>query len=192
MRIHGWLLSATALIALAACAGEEKLRGMPPEHPPEGAGGFDPTGGAQVGSASGSASASASASGAGGSAGSTGQGGEGGGPPMCDDASKRCNHEFTYPAGSEQSVVLRGSFAPDGWTVGVPLMKQGPVWTVTVALPYATEVDYKFFIDGSTWVTDPANPKLVPDGVGGQNSALDPIACSDWICVGAQVWSPGG
>ncbi len=135
---------------------------------------------------SGANGSGASGSGACGS-GATGPGGSGGapeaGPPQCDDSLKRCQHEFDYPVGSEQSVELRGDFAPTGWTQGVPLTKQGSTWTVSVEVPYGANVQYKFVIDGTNWVTDPSNPNTIPDGQGGENSLLSGVTCSDWSCV---------
>jgi glycosidase len=115
--------------------------------------------------------------------GAAGAGGTGGGPPQCDDSLKRCQHEFDYPAGSETSVELRGDFASDGWVNGVPLTKQGSTWSVSVEVPYAVDVQYKFLIDGTTWVDDPQNPSTIPDGLGGENSLLSGVSCSDYTCV---------
>lgn len=112
-----------------------------------------------------------------------GAAGAGGGPPQCEDALKRCQHEFSYPAGSETSVEVRGDFAPDGWTAGVPLAKQGSDWKGSVEIPFNQPVQYKFVLNGTTWVTDPNNPKKISDGVGGENSLLDGVTCTDFTCA---------
>jgi glycosidase len=121
-----------------------------------------------------------------GSGATTGSGGSAGtpdaGPPQCDDSLKRCQHTFTYPDGGETSVQVRGDFATDGWTTGVPMTKQGSEWTANVQVPYNTDVQYKFFVNGTTWVTDPDNPNTVSDGEGGENSVLQAVTCSDWTC----------
>jgi glycosidase len=104
-------------------------------------------------------------------------------PPVCDDSLKRCDHDFTYADGGEQTVEIRGTFAPDGWTKGVPLAKVGGTWTATVQIPWDVDVQYKFVIDGKTWVPDPANPNQVDDGQGGKNSLLKGETCAWWSCA---------
>jgi glycosidase len=101
---------------------------------------------------------------------------DGGGPGTPDGGvvgECTCPVEFKYPAagGTPQTVELHGSFAPDGWTTGVPLTLQGDHFGVTLTLPHDRAVQYKFVVDG-TWVSDPAGAYSVSDGYGGQNSAL--------------------
>src|SRR6185436_4841862 len=86
------------------------------------------------------------------------------------------------PAGNEASVEVRGDFAPDAWMSGVPMTKSGASWTATVKLPWNTDVLYKFYVDGSMWVTDPNNPDQVPDGFGGFNSKVAGATCDVWTC----------
>jgi glycosidase len=184
-----------ALLAAAACATAEAPRKQGP-----GTGGTAGISGADGGGVGGCAAAGHGASGgdgassgqgastgAGASSGNCTGGAAGaagtGGAPQCDDAFKRCQHEFTYAAGNQTSVELRGSFATDGWTVGVPLTKSGSTWTANVEIPYDAEVQYKFVIDGTTWVTDPGNPTKIPDGVGGENSVLAAEKCATFTCV---------
>ncbi len=187
------LLSGCALFVLpwfAACAVTDATTSH--FHQPDGGlGGAAGADSGCTGTGSGATGSGATGSGATGSgacgAGATGPGGSGGapdaGPPKCADSLKRCSHEFDYPVGSEQTVELRGDFAPTGWTKGVPMTKQGSNWAASVALPYGTNVQYKFVIDGTNWVTDPSNPNTAPDGQGGQNSLLKGVTCSDWSCV---------
>lgn len=109
-------------------------------------------------------------------------------PPMCDDAQKRCDHLFSYPDGGESSVDVMGSFAGDGWTVGVPMTSDGVNWTATVPVPWDTAVQYKFRVDGSdAWVVDPNNPDSVDDGFGGKNSLLAPTTCEEFSCDSALI-----
>lgn len=194
MRWAGWWIIAAALPPFAACASTEDAPHRPNiigntggNAATDGGGGVDsgcnPGSGASSGSgASTGAGASSGSTGCGGSAGSGGSAGDAG-PPACDDADKRCQHEFSYPAGSETSVEVRGNFAADGWTTGVPMAKSGGAWKASVEVPYQVPVEYKFVIDGAQWVTDPQNPNKVPDGVGGENSLLSPVSCANWSCV---------
>jgi hypothetical protein len=200
-RLHLALGAAlAAAMGLAAACGDDTV--FVDEDPPTtgGAGGFDPgpsPTGASVGAygygantaESTTASASVTAStgdpgsgGAGGSGGATGTGGEP--PPECDDADKRCDHTFTYDDSGETSVEVRGDFAPGAWDSGVPMVSAGGTWSVTVPLPWDTEVLYKFFVNGSDYVTDPSNPDTQDDGFGGLNSVLAPTTCpDDYTCA---------
>ncbi|MCC6557770.1 MAG: hypothetical protein IT372_32890 [Polyangiaceae bacterium] len=155
---------------LSSCAGDDELQ----SHMPPGTGGYDPGDGGLMSSSS--------------SSGSTGAGGQGGVlPPQCDDSLKRCDHLFTYPAGAEATVEVRGDFAPGAWNTGVPMTKQGAEWTATVEIPYNKEVLYKFFIDGATWTHDPNNPNQISDGFGGYNSILAAATCDPWKCGGGLI-----
>ncbi len=103
-------------------------------------------------------------------------------PPQCDDSLKRCAYTFTYQNGGEQTVDVMGDFAADGWTEGVAMTVVGDVWTADVEIPWDTEVQYKFRIDGENWVLDPENPDTIDDGFGGENSLLSPMTCDPWTC----------
>ena len=108
-------------------------------------------------------------------------------PPVCDDAQKRCPHEFTYADMGEASVDLMGDYAADGWTNGRAMTKEGGTWKVTVDVPWATPVQYKFRLDGETWITDPANPDQIDDGFGGYNSLLGGQTCEWWSCDAGNI-----
>jgi hypothetical protein len=178
----------TGLAALApfACAESDTFVDENPPATGAGAGGlpFDPgdgpppTSGTGTGTAVGSGGASTTASS------TTGAGGNGGSdqPPQCEDALKLCAHTFSHPSGP-QSVELRGSFAADGWTNGTPLALVGGTWQVELQLPWNVPVEYKFVLDGTTWVTDPGNPNQVDDGLGGKNSYLAGMTCAEWTCA---------
>lgn len=107
-----------------------------------------------------------------------------GGVVTCDDAQKRCDHVFTYPAGAETTAEVRGNWAAGAWDKGVPMTKMGSEFVATVQIPYNQPVLYKFFTDGKNWLADPNNPKQVGDGFGGFNSVLDPETCDAYTCVG--------
>jgi glycosidase len=104
------------------------------------------------------------------------------GPPECDDADKRCDHEFSLPDSSYSSVDVIGDFAADGWTTGVSMALDGGTWRVVTGIPWDTPVEYKFRVDGSGYIPDPNNPNTVDDGFGGFNSVLEPMTCSEWDC----------
>ncbi len=112
---------------------------------------------------------------------SYGNGGSGGEdlPPMCEDEHKVCAGEITYPDAGEQTVELRGSFKPDGWMSGVPMVKEGAVWKATFDVSWDTDFQYKFVLDGTNWIADPNNPNTIDDGFGGVNSVFSGITCPD-------------
>ena len=113
----------------------------------------------------------------------TGDGDGDTGGPECDDADKRCDHEFSLPDMSYASVDVIGDFAADGWTTGAPLMLDGGTWRAIIPIPWNASVQYKFRIDGgTTYIADPSNPNSVDDGFGGLNSVLDPATCDEWTC----------
>jgi glycosidase len=130
--------------------------------------------------------------------GSYGYGGEGGstsipeaGPPTCSDALKLCAETFTYPYNGEQSVLLRGSYAPGAWTAGAPMTHSGSDWTVSVNVPWNQPVEYKFFVDGTTWETNPAQP-MTTDDAGDMNNLAAAITCpNDYTCATPPIPPPG-
>jgi glycosidase len=166
------LLGPLAVVIPFACGGSGELQNHS-YSPPTGVGGFDPgDGGFGTGTGMGAGNPQGSSSGTG-----------GGGPPMCDDSLKRCDHVFTYPVGPETTVEVRGDFASDGWTSGVPMTKSGSTWSATVPVPWNTDVLYKFLINGTMWIADPGNPDQVPDGFGAFNSKLTGGTCATWSCA---------
>jgi glycosidase len=142
--------------------------------PPENTGGFNPGNGG---------GSQASSSGAGANGMTSGTGGMDAGPPMCDDSLKRCDQVFTYADQGETSVEVRGDFAPGAWVKGVPMTKNGSTWTATVQIPYNVQVQYKLYLNGMTWIADPANPTMIDDGFGGKNSVVAPTTCMTWTCA---------
>jgi hypothetical protein len=75
--------------------------------------------------------------------------------------------------GGAQTVWLTGSFTSWGGNPGagaIELTKDtGSVWNVTRTME-SGEYQYKFIVDGNTWIADPGNPNSVDDGFGGHNS----------------------
>ena len=68
--------------------------------------------------------------------------------------------EFTYTDPNAGSVTLAGIF--NSWSMNAnPLaMDEDGVWRVVMALGPGT-YEYKFVVNGSEWVADPENPRVV-------------------------------
>ncbi len=120
-----------------------------------------------------------------------GSGGNTGGPPVCPDDFKACAHTFTYPAGAETSVELRGDFGgPDTWEAGVPMKKNGAVWEAVTNVPFAKPVQYKFYVNGTTWKHDPAQPTVTsPDS--NINNTFAGKTCEPFTCSEPGAVAPG-
>jgi len=71
--------------------------------------------------------------------------------------------------GTGTSVLLRGDFAPDGWTAGVPMTPIAGGFEATIPVTNKQVVVYKFVVDGN-WIMDPGNTRKSPDGYGAYNS----------------------
>ena len=104
-------------------------------------------------------------------------GGDGGGDPVpdagaatCEDPQPACETTIRF-AGNATSVTLRGDFAPDGWTAGIPMTRTADGFEATLPVRDQQIVVYKFFVDG-TWIADPSNARTSPDGYGGVNSVV--------------------
>ena len=120
---------------------------------------------------------------------------EDGGPvpdagPMCEDERKRCAAQLRYPFGGESSVELRGNHRPDGWVRGDVLTRDGQEWIVTASVPFGRALEYKFLVNGVTWILDPRNPSTVRDSQGNTNSLLQPTTCAAFTC--AELGVDGG
>ena len=77
------------------------------------------------------------------------------------------------------SKPMLGDWKADGWTNGAPMQKDAAFWKAFVELPWGSQVQYKFVIDGTNWVLDPANP----DQAGSPpNSLLKNVQCGWWSC----------
>lgn len=116
-------------------------------------------------------------------------------PASPSGAAASCPVTFTWTsAGKTASKVhVAGTFngwpstiAGGGWAMALDMAKGA--WATTHSLPPGS-YQYKLVLDESQWLTDPANPKTAPDGLGGQNSVLD-VACSGSMPVAALPFDP--
>jgi serine protease AprX len=79
---------------------------------------------------------------------------------------------FSLHEHAASSVQVLGSW--DGWRApGIVATSVEPgYWrTLPLHLPAGRYI-YKFLVDGQRWLDDPNNPRKVPDGLGGLNSAV--------------------
>jgi hypothetical protein len=109
-----------------------------------------------------------------------GEGGAGGDGSGC--ASPTIS--FSYTDSAATTVAVYGSF--DGWSAAAatPLVKgSAGVWNGSLPLAPGT-YQYKFIVDGTSYVSDPANPDGVPDGFGHENSLVT-VDCSGRIAPSA-------
>ncbi|MFO0593910.1 MAG: hypothetical protein U0228_01360 [Myxococcaceae bacterium] len=101
----------------------------------------------------------------------------------CETTLRDCQLPMTLRFSNEQAAELRGDFRDGGWVMGEPMTRpDGGVWTATIQAPWGSSVQYKFFVNGTTWLLDPANPKTTPDGRGNTNSLLENVTCTKWTC----------
>lgn len=88
-------------------------------------------------------------------------------------AATTCEKSFRLDDAAATTVWLTGSFTAWGGNPGagaVELAKGGDgVWIVMKTMDAGSH-QYKFIVDGSNWIADPANPNFVDDGFGGRNS----------------------
>jgi glycosidase len=109
-------------------------------------------------------------------------GAETGAPTDCEDENKKCAHAFTLADAGYGMVDVVGNFAPDGWEAGVPMALGDGTWTAVLPLPWGSDTEYKFRIDGGAPIPDPDNPNTVPDGNGGESSVVAAAMCDDFTC----------
>lgn len=91
-------------------------------------------------------------------------------------------HTFTFDATGRSPTTVHvagtfnnwaGTIAAGGW----PLAKgAGSTWSLTRIVPPGSH-QYKLVVDQSEWLRDVTNPKTAPDGLGGENSALE-VTCT--------------
>lgn len=83
-----------------------------------------------------------------------------------------------HPPQGTDSVHLSGSM--NGWSEpGEALTRADDgVYSVELALRPGEYV-YKFVLDQSTWISDPGNPNVIEDGLGGVNSVVSVFARED-------------
>jgi glycosidase len=164
-----------ALAATATAAGCGNDNATNPDYGslPE-AGGFNP-------GSNGSGSGYGSGANNGTSSGSTGP--FDAGPPQCPDSLKVCPEPFTFPYNGETSVEIRGSWAAGAWASGIAMQHVGASWTASVDAPWAQAVEYKFWVNGSTWQLDPGAPTIT-DTNGTVNNVKTATTCpNDYLCT---------
>jgi hypothetical protein len=101
-------------------------------------------------------------------------GGTSGGASAGSGAVGCAEQHFEYSSGGKtlQSVHLSGTF--NAWSdPGTPLVRDlaGDAWKLSMQLA-AGSYEYKFVLDGTIWISDPANPNTQNDTFGGVNSVL--------------------
>lgn len=73
------------------------------------------------------------------------------------------NVTFTYYNNTATSISLAGDF--NAWQgSSAPMTNSNGTWTKTIPLQLGTSYQYKFVVNGSTWVSDPNNPNTIPAG----------------------------
>jgi len=127
-----------------------------------------------------------------------GDGGPGGGYDssgvqgfVCPPDLERCAHDFKLPYTNETSVEIRGDFGGNStWSSGVPMTRQGSSWVATVDVPYNKPVQYKYFVNGTTWTIDASAPTTT-DGNNNTNNLFAPITCDPALCDAPPDPPPG-
>lgn len=102
--------------------------------------------------------------------------------PMCEGHQRYCPVVFALKPGTEKSAEVRGDFRDGGWIAGVPMGLDGGAWWAVIPVPYGSPVQYKYVLDGSRWILDPANPKTVRDASGNTNNLVPTVTCEPWVC----------
>jgi len=116
---------------------------------------------------------------------------KGPGKVECPADLKRCAHTVTYPDNGETSVELRGDFGgPSTWEVGKPMAKKGNVWSVDIQIPLSKPIQYKFFVNGTTWTIDEAQPKIT-DANSNTNNTFAGKTCEPALCEEEGELPPG-
>ena len=112
-------------------------------------------------------------------------------PFVCPDPLKRCAHTITFPDHGETSVELRGDFGgEDTWVNGKPMAKKGGAWSVDFTIPFSKAIQFKFFVNGTTWTIDDAQPK-VTDSNANTNNTFAGKACEPALCEEDGALPPG-
>jgi len=110
--------------------------------------------------------------------------------PTCENPVPTCTQTITTHVANATSVTLRGDFATDGWTAGVPMTKNADgSWSATIPANDEQVVVYKLFADNQ-WIADPDNPRKSPDGYGAFNSVTR-VDCDHCPRPAAFDWRDG-
>lgn len=109
---------------------------------------------------------------------SSGGDGSSGASLDCEEDARLCPHVFTLVDDGYTSVDVMGSFADDGWEVGVAMELQDGSWTATVDVGWSADTEYRFRIDDSAdWILDPDN-----DDTENDNSVVRATMCELYTC----------
>mgnify|MGYP000962079903 CR=1 FL=1 len=112
-------------------------------------------------------------------------------PFVCPVELERCNHTVTYPDHGESSVELRGDFGgPETWIQGKPMSRKGGAWSVDITVPYDKPIQFKFFVNGTDWTIDNAQPTFTDPG-GNTNNTFAGKTCDPAICEEEGALPPG-
>jgi glycosidase len=76
------------------------------------------------------------------------------------------------------------------WVTGKPMTHSGAVWTVDLDIPYNQPVQYKFFVNGTTWMVDPAQPTET-DATSNTNNIFAGKTCDPFVCQEEGALPPG-
>ncbi len=164
--------------ALAVGCGNDGLQSDPDLQPPEDTDRYDPSDG--QGEGGGYYSTSGQGSGGGGADETGGDSGQG---VDCEEENRKCAYTFELADDGYQSVDVMGSFSPEGWEDGVPMLLDGDTWRATIPLPWSGDTEYRFRIDGSDdWVLDPVNDAMAND-----NSLVGATMCELYTCEPTQL-----
>lgn len=91
----------------------------------------------------------------------------GSGPEVTEEGVK-----FTYFDTKATRVNIAGDFNNWSMTADPMYEREGDGWWA-LRLPLKPgRYQYKFLVDGSDWIPDPANPETTNDGFGGLNSVV--------------------
>ncbi|MFZ0548294.1 MAG: isoamylase early set domain-containing protein [Candidatus Promineifilaceae bacterium] len=84
---------------------------------------------------------------------------------------EECEVTFEYDDENVESVELVTS--ANNWEpVEMPKRKKDGVFYTRVRYPNNTEVQFRYLLDGGTWVNDPEADAYVPNEHGSQNSVV--------------------
>jgi len=85
--------------------------------------------------------------------------------------SNAAGYTFRYVDSNASSVNLVGDF--NSWNTSATAMtKNGSTWESTLPLKPG-KYQYKFYVNGTDWKTDPTNTNSADDGYGGKNSVIE-------------------
>lgn len=90
---------------------------------------------------------------------------------------EECEVTFEYEGNSADQVQLVTS--GNNWEpVAMKKRKKDGVFYTRVRYPNNTRIEFRYLLDGSTWVNEPGADGLVPNEHGSQNSVVDTTPAS--------------